>query len=134
MIEDPDSPHPSKWHEVAQHIPRRTNKDCRKRWFAKMETHTEKGGWALEEDEKLVQAIEKYGARWHLVSTFVQTRNSGQCAKRWTETLNPLIDRTQWSTEADSLLMKAVEEHGKQWTKIVRIYFPGRTGLAAKNR
>lgn len=55
-----------------------------------------KGGWAPEEDEKLVQAIEKYGTRsvraspfnrwmmnthsadfrWSLVSAYVQTRNS----------------------------------------------------------
>ena len=32
------------------------------------------------------------------------------------------------------MLIKAVDEHGKVWTKIVRTYFPGRTGLSAKNR
>ncbi|KAJ3796605.1 Homeodomain-like protein, partial [Lentinula aff. detonsa] len=122
------------WHAIAKHVPSRTNKDCRKRWFAKMASDVVKGGWAPEEDEKLVQAIEKYGTRWSLVSAFVQTRNSDQCAKRWTDTLNPMIDRTRWSPEADTLLLDAVKEHGKLWTKIVRIYFPGRTGLAAKNR
>lgn len=30
--------------------------------------------------------------------------------------------------------MQAVNEHGKVWTKIVKTHFPGRTGLAAKNR
>ncbi|KAJ3888747.1 Homeodomain-like protein, partial [Lentinula edodes] len=122
------------WHAIAKHVPSRTNKDCRKRWFAKMASDVVKGGWAPEEDEKLVQAIEKYGTRWSLVSAYVQTRNSDQCAKRWTDTLNPMIDRTRWSAEADALLLNAVQEHGKLWTKIVRIYFPGRTGLAAKNR
>ncbi|KAJ3992877.1 hypothetical protein F5050DRAFT_1811048 [Lentinula boryana] len=133
-LEEPGSINPSKWHAIAKHVPSRTNKDCRKRWFAKMASDVVKGGWAPEEDEKLVQAIEKYGTRWSLVSAFVQTRNSDQCAKRWTDTLNPMIDRTRWSPEADTLLLDAVKEHGKLWTKIVRIYFPGRTGLAAKNR
>lgn len=32
------------------------------------------------------------------------------------------------------MLLKAVAEHGKVWTKIVKTYFPGRTGLSAKNR
>jgi len=64
----------------------------------------------------------------------VQTRNSDQCAKRWTDTLNPAIDRTTWTPEADDLLLQAVNEHGKVWTKIVKTYFPGRTGLSAKNR
>ncbi|KAJ4490568.1 hypothetical protein J3R30DRAFT_3694243 [Lentinula aciculospora] len=133
-LEEPGSNNPSKWHAIAKHVPSRTNKDCRKRWFAKMASDVVKGGWAPEEDEKLVQAIEKYGTRWSLVSAYVQTRNSDQCAKRWTDTLNPIIDRTQWSAEADALLLSAVQEHGKFWTRIVRMYFPGRTGLAAKNR
>ncbi|KAF5374027.1 hypothetical protein D9757_010048 [Collybiopsis confluens] len=133
-LEEPGTLNPSKWHAIAKHVPTRTNKDCRKRWFAKMASDVVKGGWAPEEDERLVQAIEKYGTRWSLVSAHVQTRNSDQCAKRWTDTLNPMIDRTRWSAEADALLIKSVQEHGKLWTKIVRIYFPGRTGLAAKNR
>lgn len=133
-IEDPENPTPSRWHAIAKHVPTRTNKDCRKRWFAKMASDVVKGGWAPDEDERLVKGIEKYGTRWSLVASVVQTRNSDQCAKRWTDTLNPAIDRTSWTPESDELLLRAVTEHGKVWTKIVKTYFPGRTGLAAKNR
>ncbi|KAF5342059.1 hypothetical protein D9611_002071 [Ephemerocybe angulata] len=132
--EDPNNSNPSKWHAIAKHVPNRTNKDCRKRWFAKMASDVVKGGWSPEEDERLVKGIERYGTRWSLVASIVQTRNSDQCAKRWTDTLNPAIDRTTWSPESDDLLLRAVEEHGKVWTKIVKTYFPGRTGLSAKNR
>lgn len=133
--EDPGNPNPSKWHAIAQHVPDRTNKDCRKRWFAKMASDTiVKGGWSPEEDEKLLKAIELHGTKWSIVAQVVQTRNSDQCAKRWTDTLNPSIDRSHWSSEADATLIRAVNEHGKVWTKIVKTYFPGRTGLAAKNR
>ncbi|KAG6889399.1 hypothetical protein C0992_005392 [Termitomyces sp. T32_za158] len=61
--EDPDNSNPSKWHAIAKHVPNRTNKDCRKRWFAKMASDVVKGGWAPEEDEKLVKGIDKYGTR-----------------------------------------------------------------------
>ncbi|KAF8651885.1 hypothetical protein AX16_004619 [Volvariella volvacea WC 439] len=132
--EDPGNPTPSKWHAIAKHVPNRTNKDCRKRWFAKMASDVVKGGWAPDEDERLVRGIERYGTRWSLVASVVQTRNSDQCAKRWTDTLNPAIDRTSWTPEADELLIQAVNQHGKVWTKIVKTYFPGRTGLSAKNR
>jgi len=132
--EDPDNSNPSRWHAISKHVPNRTNKDCRKRWFAKMASDVVKGGWAPDEDERLVKGIERYGTRWSLVASVVQTRNSDQCAKRWTDTLNPAIDRTTWTPEADDLLLQAVREHGKVWTKIVKTYFPGRTGLSAKNR
>ncbi|KAG7089026.1 hypothetical protein E1B28_010737 [Marasmius oreades] len=132
--EDPGNPTPSKWHAISKHVPNRTNKDCRKRWFAKMASDVVKGGWSPDEDERLVKAIEKYGTRWSMVASLVQTRNSDQCAKRWTDTLNPTIDRTSWTPEQDGLLVNAVNEHGKLWTKIVKTYFPGRTGLSAKNR
>lgn len=93
-IEDPDNSNPSKWHAIAKHVPNRTNKDCRKRWFAKMASDVVKGGWAPDEDEKLVKGIERYGTRcgcsfnkkntivdpvllrWSLVASVVQTRNS----------------------------------------------------------
>ncbi|THV05878.1 hypothetical protein K435DRAFT_789896 [Dendrothele bispora CBS 962.96] len=84
--------------------------------------------------QRLIKAIKKYGTRWSLVAPMVKTRNGDQCAKRWTDTLNPTIDRTSWTTEADALLIKAVQEHGKFWTKIVKTYFPGRPALSAKNR
>ncbi|KAL0059766.1 hypothetical protein AAF712_013453 [Marasmius tenuissimus] len=62
--EDPGNPTPSKWHAISKHVPNRTNKDCRKRWFAKMASDVVKGGWSPDEDERLVKAIEKYGTRY----------------------------------------------------------------------
>ncbi|KAF8899691.1 Homeodomain-like protein [Mucidula mucida] len=136
---------PSRWFAIAKHVPGRTNKDCRKRWFAKMASDVVKGGWAPDEDERMGKASRNKVRfdlwrtlirifRWSMVAAYVQTRNSDQCAKRWTNTLNPAIDRTTWTPEGDAMLLKAVDEHGKLWTKIVKLYFPGRTGLSAKNR
>ncbi|KAJ6517489.1 Homeodomain-like protein [Mycena vitilis] len=147
----PGSLVPSKWNAIAQHVPNRTNKDCRKRWHAKMRsTDVVNGGWKPTEDQRLFNAVERYGtrlvpnhplipppftmSRWSVVAPLVKTRNSDQCAKRWWDTLNPAIDRTAWTAEADETLIQAVNEHGKVWTQIAQMYFPGRTGLAAKNR
>jgi hypothetical protein len=92
LPEDPENTNPSKWHAIAKHVPNRTNKDCRKRWFAKMANDVVKGGWSPQEDEKLVKGIERYGTRsvrlcfslrplislssWSLVASVVQSRNS----------------------------------------------------------
>jgi len=132
--EDGDANPPSKWHAIAKHIPNRTNKDCRKRWWAQMATRVSKGSWSAEEDERLFQAVEELGTKWAAVASRVGTRNSGQCAKRWNDALNPAIDRSGWTPEEDDRLLKAVEQQGHSWANIARTYLPGRTGLAAKNR
>jgi len=133
-LEEPHTDRPSKWHSIARHVPGRTNKDCRKRWCATMASIVSKGGWSSEEDRKLLDAVEKHGMKWSVVASLVETRNSGQCAKRWQDTLNPAIDRSAWSSEEDAKLLNAVVKMGTCWTTIVKSYFPGRTALAAKNR
>lgn len=133
-LEEPHTDRPSKWHSIARHVPGRTNKDCRKRWCATMASIVSKGGWSSEEDRKLLDAVEKHGTKWSVVASLVETRNSGQCAKRWQDTLNPAIDRSAWSSEEDAKLLEAVEKMGTCWTTIVKSHFPGRTALAAKNR
>jgi hypothetical protein len=133
-LEEPHADRPSKWHSIARHVPGRTNKDCRKRWCATMASVVSKGGWSSEEDRKLLEAVEKHSTKWSLVASMVDTRNSGQCAKRWNDTLNPEIDRSAWSADEDAKLLDAVNTHGTSWTTIVKSNFPGRTALAAKNR
>ena len=76
--EDPEANPPSKWHAIAKHIPNRTNKDCRKRWWAQMATRVSKGSWSTEEDERLFAAVDELGTKWAAVAGRVGTRNSGR--------------------------------------------------------
>ncbi|THG94124.1 hypothetical protein EW026_g7286 [Hermanssonia centrifuga] len=78
--EDADASPPSKWHAIAKHIPHRTNKDCRKRWWAQMATRVSKGSWSTEEDERLFSAVDELGTKWAAVAGRVGTRNSGRSA------------------------------------------------------
>lgn len=61
--EDPDNDPPSRWNAIARHVPNRTNKDCRKRWFSKMASVVTKGGWSYDEDRRLLDAVEKHGTK-----------------------------------------------------------------------
>ncbi|KAF5388747.1 hypothetical protein D9757_004764 [Collybiopsis confluens] len=137
-IEEPDSiTKPSNWCAISKHVQNRTNKDCRKRWLSMHDgalIKTTKGSWSKEEDEQLRTAVESRGPRWCKVAEMVPGRNSDQCSKRWKDTLDPSIDRSKWSLEDDQQLLQAVDQLGRKWTRIVKQYFPGRTGLAAKNR
>ncbi|EJU01764.1 hypothetical protein DACRYDRAFT_107501 [Dacryopinax primogenitus] len=64
----------------------------------------------------------------------METRSADQCAKRWTDVVNPDIDHSPWNPEEDKLLLKGVNECGNAWVRIARESLPRRSGLAAKNR
>ncbi|KAF9268594.1 hypothetical protein L218DRAFT_1073070 [Marasmius fiardii PR-910] len=93
-----------------------------------------RGAWSSEEDRLLIQAVQTYGSKWSLVAGIVKTRSSTQCARRWSDTLDPRIDKSPWTQEQDQILLQAVARHGRTWASIAKTYFPGRTGLALKNR
>jgi myb proto-oncogene protein len=87
------------WHKVAAHLPNRNNKDCRKRWHYSIAHTIRKGTWTKEEDEKLLAAVEKHGARWSKVAVVVGSRNGDQCWKRWYDCLDPRIDKSPWTAD-----------------------------------
>lgn len=90
---------PVSWHKVASHLPGRNNKDCRKRWHYSIANTIRKGTWMREEDERLREAVELYGARWSKIAEAVGTRNGDQCWKRWYDCLDPRIDKSPWTPE-----------------------------------
>ncbi|OZJ05026.1 hypothetical protein BZG36_02145 [Bifiguratus adelaidae] len=122
-----------KWAKIAACVPGRTNKNCRKRWFHSLDPSLRKGPWTAEEDEKLRQGVEMYPNQWSKIADMIPGRTDDQCAKRWRESLDPAIDRSNWSSEDDALLMEKYKQLGSQWQQIA-MYFPGRPGLHCRNR
>ncbi|GAD92511.1 hypothetical protein PVAR5_1103 [Paecilomyces variotii No. 5] len=122
------------WLSVAQFLPGRNNKECRKRWYQKFAHNTNRGSWTEEEDERLRTAINQHGTKWTLVARDVGTRSSEQCSKRWNDTLNPDLDRSPWRTEDDELLLSAIDTVGRNWKLIAQLHFPNRAALSLKNR
>lgn len=87
------------WQAIARRFPGRTNKDCRKRWYYHISQPLQRGPWSKEEDGRLRQGVRQYGTRWSKVADLVQTRNGDQCYKRWTDSLDPQIDKSPWTAE-----------------------------------
>lgn len=85
------------WLSIAEYLPGRNNKDCRKRWHQKFATNTNYGTWSEQEDERLHMAVNQHGVKWALVAQVVGTRSSEQCSKRWKDVLNPELSRSPWA-------------------------------------
>lgn len=122
-----------KWAKIAACVPGRTNKNCRKRWFHSLDPKLKKGPWTEEEDHLLKTGVQMYKGQWSKIAERIPGRTDDQCAKRWREGLDPLIDRAAWTSDDDLLLLQRFEEFGSQWQKIA-LAFPGRPGLHCRNR
>jgi hypothetical protein len=106
------------------------------------------GHWRLEEDAKLRSAVaiagkKKYGKEyrtdWAGVAALVPGRTRSQCWSRWTEVLDPNIDRAsgrtgKWTAVEDSKLKDAVQTHGgRNWAAIASLV-PGRAQIQCRSR
>lgn len=122
-----------KWAKIAACVPGRSNKKCRKRWFHSLDPSLRKGAWTEEEDQKLREGVMKYPNQWSKIADMLEGRTDDQCAKRWRESLDPSIDRSEWTTDEDERLLALYQDYGSQWQKIAQ-HFEGRPGLHCRNR
>jgi hypothetical protein len=54
------------WCRIAERLPGRTNKDCRKRWHNSVAGGLKKGQWSKNEDLQLARGVERFGQRYAL--------------------------------------------------------------------
>lgn len=59
------------WSRIADHLPGRSNKDCRKRWVNNVCGGLNKGSWKKDEDQRLLTAISAHGQRYVSLSICV---------------------------------------------------------------
>lgn len=77
-----------------------------------------KGGFAPEEDERLLKAVEKYGCDWLRVAQEVGQRTRDQCRHRYLDALDPSINRLPWSMEELKTLENGVQEHMEECGRV----------------
>ncbi|PKS06223.1 hypothetical protein jhhlp_006969 [Lomentospora prolificans] len=124
-----------RWKEVAQAIPGRTAKDCRKRWLHSLDPSLRKGRWTEEEDRILLDAYARLGPAWNEIANLIPGRKDDQCSKRYRDILGPLASNrlSDWTPEEDQILRDGVRDLGHRWTSVAA-RLPGRPPLTCRNR
>lgn len=85
------------------------------------------------EDAQLMELVDKYGAKnWIRIAFFMEGRSNKSCRSRYLQHLAPLINSDPITLEEGNLIIKLVEEIGKQWAEIAR-RLPRRTDSTVKN-
>lgn len=82
-----------------------------------------KGGvWSNVEDEILRAAVSKYGLnQWARVSSLLARKTAKQAKARWTEYLDPRINKDAWNRREDEQLLHLAKIMPTQWKTIAGV-------------
>jgi hypothetical protein len=119
------------WAKVAANIPGRNESQCSRKWqyMSKKAATTSSGAWTVEEEKKLVSAVETFGTNsWVKIAANVPGRNDYQCCSKW-QTIYKKVAATSsgaWTVDEEKKLVSAVVAFGNtSWAKIAA-NVPGR--------
>ncbi|GKV19135.1 hypothetical protein SLEP1_g29428 [Rubroshorea leprosula] len=93
-----------------------------------------KGPWTPEEDEKLIDYIQKHGyGNWRTLPKNAGLQRCGKsCRLRWTNYLRPDIKRGRFSFDEEETIIQLHSFLGNKWSAIAA-RLPGRTDNEIKN-
>lgn len=111
-----------KWRQIAEELGTTKNSSkCAQHWRRVLAPNIHKGSWSAEEEEKLLQGVEKYGlTQWTLVAKAIPGRTDIQCRYHYMRQQNSRA--CSWTLEEEKSLKKLVAKHGSEnaacWVQI----------------
>ncbi|NXO03553.1 SNPC4 protein, partial [Rhinopomastus cyanomelas] len=72
------------WYKIRTEVPGRSDAQCRDRYLKALHCDVKKGKWSLEEEEKLIELVEKHGlGHWSRIASELPHRTGSQCLSKW---------------------------------------------------
>ncbi|NXE68742.1 SNPC4 protein, partial [Calcarius ornatus] len=73
------------WFKIRREVPGRSDAQCRDRYLKALHWDVKKGKWSLEEEEQLIELVQKHGlGRWSRIASELPHRTGAQCRSKWT--------------------------------------------------
>ncbi|KAG0454654.1 hypothetical protein HPP92_023946 [Vanilla planifolia] len=103
------------------------------RWQKVLNPTLVKGPWSKEEDEIIIDMVNKFGPKkWSTIAQALPGRIGKQCRERWHNHLNPSINKEAWTQEEEIALIHAHQIYGNKWAELTK-FLPGRSDNSIKN-
>jgi len=94
-----------------------------------------KGPWLPDEDAKLLELVEQFGAYdWSFIADHIPGRVGKQCRERYFNHLAPDVRKEAWTDHEDDAIVHAHHVVGNKWTNIAKMLGNGRSPNSIKNR
>ncbi|KAM3140094.1 hypothetical protein pb186bvf_007894 [Paramecium bursaria] len=74
--------------------------------------------WTKEEDELVIELVEKYGKQWRVIQSSLPNRSSKTIRERYVNCLDSKINRGDFTKEEDDYIYKRFTEIGPKWSQI----------------
>ncbi|XP_009976060.1 PREDICTED: snRNA-activating protein complex subunit 4 [Tauraco erythrolophus] len=72
------------WYKIRTEVPGRSDAQCRDRYLKALHCDVKKGKWSLEEEEQLIELVQKHGlGRWSKIASELPHRTGSQCLSKW---------------------------------------------------
>ncbi|NWS94126.1 SNPC4 protein, partial [Mionectes macconnelli] len=72
------------WYKIRTEVPGRNDAQCRDRYLKALHWDVKKGKWSLEEEEQLIELVEKHGlGHWSKIASELPHRTGSQCLSKW---------------------------------------------------
>ncbi|KAK8955808.1 Myb-related protein 3R-1 [Platanthera guangdongensis] len=125
--------HGKNWKKISECFPGRTDVQCLHRWQKVLNPALVKGPWSKEEDEIIIEMVNKFGPKkWSTIAQALPGRIGKQCRERWHNHLNPAINKEAWTQEEEVALIHAHKIYGNKWAELTK-FLPGRSDNSIKN-
>ncbi|OHS93755.1 Myb proto-oncogene protein [Tritrichomonas foetus] len=83
------------WDEISQKMGTRTARQCRERWMSYLSPDIRVEKWTQEEDQILIELVEKYGNKWIQIAAHFDGRSNSDVKNRWYSHLKCLTKKEQ---------------------------------------
>jgi hypothetical protein len=112
--------HGKAWTMIASQLHKRSSQQCYNRWRI-LDPTLSKDKFSAKEDASLLKLVAEHGTSWNVVASKLvgSRRSSQQCYNRF-RSIDPSLEKGDWSKKEDASLKELVGINGKAWTMIAR--------------